>query len=142
MRVGIVQVAGNEKLSDIVEEEFNKEISTLEVKRVRIPSIDSAPLGTRLLLEDGKCDIAIIPYQLKDDEKLGIDFNLGVSLSEFWLKKPIFKIIVYPNEDAESVVRGATREIINYKYNIPPAETKESQESSGGGSPFGMFNNF
>ena len=144
MRVGIVQVVGNEKLCDIVEEEFNKEISTLEIKRVRIPTIDSTPLGIRLLLEDANCDIAVVPYHLSDNEKLGIDFNLGVSLAEFWLKKHVFKIIVYPDEDAESVVRNATKEIITYKYNLPktdsPSESKEQEGSSG--SPFGMFNNF
>ncbi len=127
MRIGIIQVVGHEDVCDLVEKEFDKEISTLEIKCMRIPSIDSAPMAARVLLEDGNCDFAVLPYKLGDDEKLGIDFSLGLSLAEFWLKKHIFKILIYPDENPEQIVRDAVNEIVMYNFN--PGELEEKKES-------------
>ncbi len=135
MRIGLVQIAGNEDVCDLLEKEFEKEISTLEVKRARIPTIDSSPLATRLLLEDGNCDIAVIPYRLKEDEKLGMDFNLAISFAEFWLKKQIFKVIIYPDEEVADIVKDAVNEIIQYYFRTE----KPKEESGGTPSPFGFL---
>ena len=139
MRIGIIQVTGNKDICDIVEKEFEKEVSTLEIKRVRIPGISSAPLGARILLEDSGCDFAVLPYQLGEDEKLGIDFNLGISLAEFWLKKHIFRILVYPDEEPEGIIKKAVEEIIMYHFKPASLEGKTSEEEKNEGSPFGLF---
>ncbi|GEM_PF-4427796 len=136
MRIGIVQVAGNEDVCNLLEKEFEKEISTLEVRRARIPTIDSAPLASRLLLEDNNCDIAVIPYKLGDDEKLGLEFNLGISLAEFWVKKQIFKVIIYPDENPEDIIKDAVNEIIQYYFRTEP---KPKEESGGNANPFGFL---
>lgn len=141
MRIGIIQVVGNEDVCDLVEKEFDKEISTLEIKRMRIPIIDSAPMAARVLLEDGNCDFAVLPYKLGDDEKLGLDFSLGISLAEFWLKKHIFKILVYPDEEPEQIVKDAVNEIVMYNFNPKKLEEKKESEerSEENTTPFGML---
>ncbi len=143
MRVGIIQVVGQNKVCELVEKEFEKEISTLEIKRARIPSLDSAPMAARILVEDNKCDFAVLPYVLGDDEKLGLDFSLGISLAEFWLKRPIFKILVYPDEDPEQIVKDAVNEIVMYHFKPGQLEEKKEEEEEKREepvSPFGILN--
>ncbi len=143
MRVGIIQVVGQEDICDLVEKEFEKEISTLEIKRVRIPTIDSAPMAARILLEDKNCDFAVIPYQLGDDEKLGLDFNLGISLAEFWLKKHVFKVLIYPDEEPEDIVKKAVNEIVLYHFKPGELEReREEEKKEEDVQPFGIFGNF
>ena len=64
MRVGIVEVLGAEEVNNVLEVEFEKEVSTLEIKRQIVPTIDDAAFGAKKLIEDAACDFVVIGYQV------------------------------------------------------------------------------
>ena len=146
MRVGIVEVLGAEEVNDILEGEFEKEVSTLEIKRQMVPTIDDAAFGAKKLTEDALCDFVVIGYALEDGEKLSQAFQSSVLYAQFTLKKNIFRVMVPHDKKVEEYAKEAAKEIVRYFYkpdelqhersSMTP-EQEEQNESSF--NPFAMF---
>ena len=126
MKVGIIEVLGAEEVNNILEDEFEKEISTVEIKRYLVPTIDDAVLGARKLFDDG-CDFAVIGYALEADEKLSVAFQTSVLLAQAYLGKHIFRVIVPAEEDLKEYSKAAAMEIIRYFYK--PSELKSEWQA-------------
>ena len=144
MRVGIVEVLGAGEVNDILEAEFEKEVSTLEIKRQMVPTIDDASLGAKRLVEDSACDFVVVGYALEDKEKLSQAFQETILRAQFELKKNIFRVIVPHDKEIEGYAKDAAKEIIRYFYKPDELQHERStmasgQEQESSFNPFAMF---
>ena len=146
MRVGIVEVLGAEEVNNVLEAEFEKEVSTLEIKRQIVPTIDDAALGAKRLIEDSACDFVVIGYALEETEKLSQSFQNSVLHAQFTLKKNLFRVIVPTHKDIAPYAKDAAKEIIRYFYKPDELQHERSamtheQDAQGDSSfnPFAMF---
>jgi len=151
MRIGLVEVLGAEDVNNILEEEFEKEVSTLEIKRVLVPTIDDAALGAKMLSEDHGCDTIVIGYKLEDKEKIAISTQQSILHAQFVLKKHIFRVFVPSDSDEKEYSRDAAKEIIRYFYKPTelqherstmkhtPEEDQEHGSASSAFNPFALF---
>jgi riboflavin synthase len=146
MRIGIVEVLGADKVNGILEKEFEKEVSTIEIKRYLVPTIDDAALGARILLEDQECDFAVVGYYLEEDERLSEACQTSIIFVQSWLKKHIFRVIVPADREIEDYAKAAAKEVIRYFYK--PSELGEEKSEMGAGAgeeeetPAGVFEAF
>ncbi|MCD6414437.1 MAG: hypothetical protein J7L23_02300 [Candidatus Diapherotrites archaeon] len=129
MRVGIVEVLGAEEVNNILESEFEKEVSTIEIKRQVVPTIDDTALGARILFEDSDCDIVVVGYALEGDEKLSRAFQESVLYAQYEMKKHIFRVIVPYDRDVGEYTKAAAKEIIRYFYKPHELQSERSSMS-------------
>ncbi|MCK4327489.1 MAG: hypothetical protein KAW41_03360 [Candidatus Diapherotrites archaeon] len=144
MRAGIVEVLSAEEVNNFLESEFEKEVSTLEIKRELVPTIDDAALGAKRLIEDTACDFVVIGYALEEGEKLSQAFENSILHAQFTLKKNIFRVIVPHDKKTEDYAREAAKEIIRYFYKPHELQHErstmaEGQETDSSFNPFAMF---
>ena len=144
MRAGIVEVLGAEEVNNILESEFEKEVSTLEIKRELVATIDDAALGAKRLVEDASCDFVVVGYALEDGEKLSVAFQASILHAQFVLKKNIFRVIVPADKKIEDYAKEAAKEIIRYFYKPHELQHErssmtEDQETDSSFNPFAMF---
>lgn len=143
MRVGIVEVLGAEEVNNVLETEFAKEVSTLEIKRELVPTIDDAALGARRLVEDHMCDFIVVGYDLEDMEKLSQAFQLSILNAQYDLKKNIFRVIVPHDKKTEEYCRDAAKEIVRYFYKPEELQHEKStmttEQEETAFNPFAMF---
>ena len=144
MRIGIIEVLGAEEVNDVLEKEFEKEVSTVEIKRLLVPTIDDAALGAKKLFEDANCDFVVIGYALEEGEKLSQAFQYSVLKAQYDFKKHVFREIVPHDQDIEPYAKAAAMEIIRYFYK--PSELQrekstlaENQQTTETFNPFAMF---
>ena len=146
MRVGIVEVLGAGEVNDILESEFEKEVSTLEIKRQMVPTIDDSTLGAKRLVEDAACDFVVIGYALEENEKLSQAFQASILQAQFALKKNIFRVIVPHDKEIKDYAKDAAKEIIRYFYKPDELQHERSamtpdqeQQQESSFNPFAMF---
>ncbi|MBN3037575.1 MAG: hypothetical protein JW834_03960 [Candidatus Diapherotrites archaeon] len=143
MRVGIVEVLGAEEVNDVLEKEFEKEVTALEIKRQLVPTIDDAALGARKLIEDAQCDAVVIGYALEDGEKLSQAFQFTVLNAQYDLKRNIFRVIVPADQDVGGYASAAAKEIIRYFYKPEELQHERSAmhepQKDSSFNPFAMF---
>jgi len=144
MRVGIVEVLGAEEVNNVLEDEFEKEVSTLEIKRQLVPTIDDSALGAKRLAEESACDFIVIGYALEENEKLSQAFQASILNAQFALKKNIFRVIVPADKEIEGYAREAAKEIVRYFYKPGELQRERSsmtpeQQPESSFNPFAMF---
>jgi riboflavin synthase len=142
MRVGIVEVLGAEEVNNVLEEEFEKEVSTLEIKRVVVPTIDDAALGAKMLVEDSGCEFVCIGYALEDKEKLAVATQMTILRAQYELKKHIFRVIVPHDADIKEYAKAAAKEIVRYFYKPEELQHERSSmkpEAESSFNPFALF---
>lgn len=144
MRVGIVEVLGAEEVNNVLEEEFEKEVSTIEIKRQVVPTIDDTALGARILFEDFGCDVVVVGYALEEGEKLSRAFQDSVLYAQYDMKKHIFRVIVPSDKDVKEYAKAAAKEIIRYFYKPHELQSERSsmaepEKEETSFNPFALF---
>lgn len=144
MRIGMVEILGAEEVNNTLEKELEKEVSTLEIKRFLVPTLDDAAFGSRKLVEDMQCDAVVIGYPLEENEKPSHAFQNSILYAQYQLKKNIFRVIIPHGEDFEHYAQEAAKEIIRYFYK--PSELQHEKSAMHDGdknekpfNPFAMF---
>jgi len=127
VRIGIVEVLGAEEVNNVLEKEFEKELSTVEIRRQVVPTIDDTALGAKKLFEDFQCDIVVVGYALEGNERLSQAFQQTVLRAQYEIKKHIFRVIVPADQDIKVYASAAAKEIIRYFYK--PEELQHERSS-------------
>lgn len=143
MRIGLVEVLGAGEVNDVLEDEFEKELSNVEIKRHLVPTIDDTALGARVLLEDMECELVVVGYPLEDGEKMSQAFQQSVLNAQYEMKKHIFRVFIPADKEIKDYARAAAKEIVRYFYQ-PEALSEERStmhepEKESSFSPFAMF---
>ncbi|MCD4739995.1 hypothetical protein K8R43_02245 [archaeon] len=145
MRMGIVEVLGAEEVNNVLETELEKELSSIEIKRQLVPTIDDTSLGAKKLFEDEDCDAVIVGYALEDGEKISGAFQVSVLRAQYEAKRHLFRVIVPDDKDVKEYARAAAKEIIRYFYKPEELQAERSsmhepeQKEETSFNPFALF---
>jgi riboflavin synthase len=144
MRIGIVEVLGAQEVNNVLEQEFEKEVSTVEIRRQVVPTIDDTALGAKKLFEDFGCDIVVVGYALEGKERLSRAFQQTVLQAQYEMKKHVFRVVVPADEDINVYASAAAKEIIRYFYKPDELQAERSsmhepEKKETSFNPFALF---
>lgn len=144
MRIGLVEVLGAGEVNDVLEGELEKEVSSIEIRRQLVPTIDDTALGARKLFEDFSCDAVIVGYALEGDEKLSRAFQYSVLRAQYDVKKNIFRVVVPTDTEVKEYATAAAKEIVRYFYKPEELQAERSsmhepEREETSFNPFALF---
>ncbi len=130
MKIGLIEVLGMEEVLNTLEDEFEKEVETIKIKRELVPTIEDSGLAAKRLAKQD-CDLIVLGYALENDEKLSSSFQDSILRAQYDLEKNIFRIIIPSDQEVKPFARDAAKEIIRFFYSPNKLEDRASKMRTG-----------